>query len=428
MKIFIATVGTRGDVQPYVALSQGLKQAGHEVMICAPATFQPLIEAHGGRYGYMNSDMLKLIDTDHGRNALDQSSGRWAQLQSYLALARQVKPMQAQMAREVGQAAAEFQPDLVIAHPKAMVGPHLAEKYNTPFVMSLPLPLLTPTAEFPALIFPKLPLGGGYNRATYRLSLKLAWMQYRDTINQWRVNDLGLPPAPKEFQEMRYRGQPTPTLYAYSEHLIPRPADWPATTIATGYWFLDEQSQWQPPAQLEAFLAAGPPPVYIGFGSMASKDAAGKAQVALDALRRTGQRGILATGWGGMALAQLPAEVFVLESAPHDWLFERVAAVVHHGGAGTTAAGLRAGRPTIICPFMADQPFWGERVAALGVGSSPIPQKKLTATRLATALEHVLGDSGISQRAAELGQKLRLEQGVHRAVAFLENLFYSEPK
>ena len=129
---------------------------------------------------------------------------------------------------------------------------------------------------------------------------------------------------------------------------------------------------------------------------------------------------MLATGWGGMAVDKLPETVFKLEAAPHDWLFERVSAVVHHGGAGTTAAGLRAGKPTIICPFMADQPFWGSRVAALGVGSEPIPQKKLTAAKLSAAIEQVLGDAALQQHATALGQKISAEDGVGRAVAFIE--------
>ncbi len=421
MKIFIATVGTRGDIQPYVALGKGLMAAGHEVMVCTTANFESFVTTHGLHYGYMNSDILKLIDTDSGREALEQSGGTVARLKAYADLYKQVKPMQARMAAEAGQAAAQFGPELVIGHPKAMVSPHLAEKYGVPYVMSLPLPLLTPTAEFPALIFPKLPLGAGYNRWTYNLSIKLAWSQYRDVINEWRVRDLGLAPAPKKFNEMVLaNGQPTPTLYPYSEHILPRPADWPATTLVPGYWFLEREADWRPSAELEAFLAAGPPPVYIGFGSMAGKDSAKKAQIALEALRQTGQRGLLATGWGGMAVDKLPETVFKLEAAPHDWLFERVSAVVHHGGAGTTAAGLRAGKPTIICPFMADQPFWGSRVAALGVGSEPIPQKKLTAAKLSAAIEQVLGDAALQQRATAIGQKISAEDGVGRAVAFIE--------
>lgn len=155
---------------------------------------------------------------------------------------------------------------------------------------------------------------------------------------------------------------------------------------------------------------------------MAGRDAARKARAAIDALRKSGRRGVIATGWDGLSVADLPPTIFKIEAAPHDWLFERVAAVVHHGGAGTTAAGLRAGRPTVICPFFGDQPFWGRRVAELGVGAEPIPQKKLNAGNLATAITQVTSDAQIRQRAAALGEKIRAEDGVGRAIAFIEKV------
>jgi UDP:flavonoid glycosyltransferase YjiC (YdhE family) len=209
-------------------------------------------------------------------------------------------------------------------------------------------------------------------------------------------------------------------LYPYSPAVLPTPADWDASSVATGYWFLPRDGDWQPDPALVDFLASGPPPVYVGFGSMPSEDAAAKTQVVLDALAQAGQRGVVATGWGGLTLANAPRDVFALDAAPHDWLFPRMAAVVHHGGAGTTAAGLAAGAPTVICPFFGDQPFWGRRVAALGVGPAPIPQKKLTAARLAAALRTVAEDAAMRMRAQTLGEAIRSEDGVGRAVALLE--------
>ena len=321
------------------------------------------------------------------------------------------------MIEDAWNAAEEVQPDLIMYHPKAMAGPHIAEKLGIPRIMSVPLPIFTPTAEFPSMVFPNWHLGGWYNRLTYTLSVKLAWMQYRGIINPWREKMLGLPPAPRGFDEMKLaNGDPTPTLYPYSEYVVPRPSDWPATTLSPGYWFLDQQDEWQPPADLQAFLDAGSPPVYIGFGSMAGRDAAGKAKAAIGALQKSGQRGIIATGWGGLSVDDLPPTIFKIDAVPHDWLFERVSAVVHHGGAGTTAAGLRAGKPTIICPFFGDQPFWGRRVADLGVGAEPIPQKKLNADNLAAAITQVTSDAQIQQRAAALGEKIRAEDGITRAI------------
>jgi sterol 3beta-glucosyltransferase len=166
-------------------------------------------------------------------------------------------------------------------------------------------------------------------------------------------------------------------LYAYSSQVLPVPADYPPHVHVTGYWFLDQINQWQPPSDLVGFLEAGTPPVYVGFGSMSGTKAQEHANIVLEALAQTGQRGLLASGWGGLKATDLPGNIFMLEQAPHEWLFPQVSAVVHHGGAGTTAAGLRAGKPTVIVPLIADQPFWGNVIYRLGVGPQPIPQKSL---------------------------------------------------
>jgi sterol 3beta-glucosyltransferase len=239
---------------------------------------------------------------------------------------------------------------------------------------------------------------------------------YGGAIGAWRREALGLPPARGP---LVVRGRPVPMLYAYSEAVVPRPADWDAHTVVTGYWFLDAPAGWQPPAALREFLAAGPPPVYVGFGSMFMAGGAETTRLVLQALALSGQRGVVATGWGGLTAETAPSDVFFLEAAPHDWLFPQVAAVVHHGGAGTTGAGLRAGRPTLICPLVGDQPFWGRRVAALGVGPAPLPLFKLTAERLADAITRATTEAGMRQRAAALGEHLRREDGVGRAVTFI---------
>ncbi len=421
MHAFILTLGTRGDVQPYVALGKGLLEAGHTVTVCTSASFEGFIEENGLQYGYMNHGILKLIDSDAGRDAVESSSSTLGWLKTTARMTRQVRPLQKQMVEDAWRAAEMAQPDLIIYHPKAMAGPHIAEKLAVPRIMSVPLPIFTPTVDFPSMVLPDWELGGWYNMLTYTLSIKLAWMQYRAVVNPWRKEMLDLPPAPRSFNEMVLAdGSPTPTIYPFSEHVLPRPSDWPATTTVPGYWFLDQRFGYEPPADLAAFLDAGPPPVYIGFGSMAGRNAAKKAQAAIDALQKTGRRGIIATGWGGLSAETLPDTIFKLQEAPHDWLFERVSAVVHHGGAGTTAAGLRAGRTTVICPFFGDQPFWGQRVAELSVGSQPIPQKILNAGNLARAIEKVTNDEGMLWRADDLGKRIRAEDGIGRAIATIE--------
>jgi sterol 3beta-glucosyltransferase len=170
---------------------------------------------------------------------------------------------------------------------------------------------------------------------------------------------------------------------------------------------------------LVEFLQAGPPPAYVGFGSMFMNGGRRKTEIILNALKLARQRAALATGWGELTAEDAPEGIFVLDAVPHDWLFPRVAAVVHHGGAGTTGAALRAGKPAVICPFVGDQPFWGRRVAALGAGPPPIPQRKLTAERLAAAIRSAVADGEMRQRAASLGEAIRAEDGVGRAVAMI---------
>lgn len=209
-----------------------------------------------------------------------------------------------------------------------------------------------------------------------------------------------------------------PIVYGFSPAVIPKPSDWRNTHV-TGYWFLDESPDWIPPAALLDFLQQGAPPVYIGFGSMGSRDPEATADLVLQAIERTGQRAILQSGWGGLSKTDRPDNVFLVDSVPHSWLFSQVAAVVHHGGAGTTAAGLRAGVPNIVIPFFGDQPFWGRRIAELGVGPASIPRKQLTAERLAAAIHQVVTDRTMQQRAADLGAKIRAENGIAHVVAIV---------
>jgi UDP:flavonoid glycosyltransferase YjiC (YdhE family) len=215
-----------------------------------------------------------------------------------------------------------------------------------------------------------------------------------------------------------------PTLYGVSPVVFPRPADWPAWVHLTGYWFLDQPVDWQPPAELLDFLDRGQAPVYIGFGSMSGRDPAATTETVVAALAAAGQRGVLLTGWGGLDRAAMETaaklhgvDVLAVESVPHDWLFPRMAAVFHHGGAGTTAAGLRAGVPSAAVPFFGDQPYWGAILADLGVGPAPIAQNELSVPRLAAAITRATGELALRARAAEIGQRIRAEDGVGTAVA-----------
>jgi sterol 3beta-glucosyltransferase len=214
----------------------------------------------------------------------------------------------------------------------------------------------------------------------------------------------------------------TPTLLGVSPLITPPPPDWGDHIHVTGYWFLDAPADWQPSSALRAFLDAGAPPVYIGFGSMSSRNPQATTQMMIEALKTTGQRGIIHSGWAGLHAEDLPPNIFLLDYAPHDWLFPRMAAVVHHGGAGTTAAGLRAGIPGMVVSHIGDQPYWGRRLHELGVGAAPLKRHELTADKLADAIRTMTSDRAMQSRAAALGERIRTEDGIGNAVKALRKI------
>jgi UDP:flavonoid glycosyltransferase YjiC (YdhE family) len=243
--------------------------------------------------------------------------------------------------------------------------------------------------------------------------------------NQIRTGHLGLPK--QTWAKHRCMLDSTPSLLLVSQHVLPRPADWQPHHRITGYVFEDENG-WVAPQDLLEFLADGDKPVYIGFGSMRERNPEETTQLILDALKQTGKRAILLSGWAGIGASNmanasnLPDDVFLLKYAPHSWLFPRMAAVVHHGGAGTTAAALRAGVPSVVVPMMSDQPFWGRRVHELGAGTMPILRSRLTADNLAAAITEATTNRGMQEKAAELGMKISAEDGLGQALSAIREL------
>ncbi len=427
MNIFINTLGSRGDVQPYVALGQGLQAAGHKVTICTAARFEQFITDHGLAYGFMNDEVLALVDSEEMREIMGNTTNAWGAMQATMKLSGRVGPLQRMMIDDSWVAAQAANPDLIIFHPKAYGGPHFAEKLGVPAILAPTLPQFIPTAEFPAIGFPDLGLGGWYNRMTYSLTTRLTVLGVGGHTNRWRKAN-GLPAQMRGTNFLlKMKGVPLPVLHPLSAHVLRVPTDWPRTTHASGYWFLPTRTDWQPTPALQSFLAAGEAPVYVGFGSMVGTNPRQLTQTIIAALQQAGVRGILATGWGGLEADDLPQTLFKLDEAPHEWLFPQMAAIVHHGGAGTTAASVAAGKPTLISPYFGDQPFWGKRIHALGVGPQPIPQKKLTVENLADAIRRAVTDPTMRQKAEALGEEVRNEQGVARAISIIEAIVRKTP-
>jgi len=422
MNILIMTLGTRGDVEPYVALGKGLQADGHTVTICTSARFQSFIEAHGLAYGYMDDAVLALIDSEEVRALMGGVTNVFGAIRMTVKMAGRVGPLQKKMIADSWQVADAVNPDLIIFHPKTYSATHFAEKLGIPSIVAPTLPQFVPTADFVAMGFPKLPLGGWYNRFSYNLTAFLTVLGMGGYTNAWRKAH-GLRPQPRGTNFLtKQAGVPVTVIHPLSKHVIDIPTDWPANVHADGYWFLETPDEWQPPVALQQFLDSGEPPVYIGFGSMVGTTPKQLTETIVAALQQAGVRGILATGWGGLDADALPETIFKVEQAPHRWLFPRMAAVVHHGGAGTTAAGVHAGKPTLICPYFGDQPFWGERIHALGIGPEPIHQKKLTVDGLAAALKLITTDPAMRQKAALIGEKIRNEDGIGKAIAVINRV------
>lgn len=417
MKILIFTMGSRGDVQPYVELGAALQETGHKVTLCTGAGFDSMIEARGLISAPISINFREMIETPEAQEALNSFSGK-------IKAWRAFKPLIRQQHDDMWQIAQEAEPDLLVYHPKGFAAQHIAEVLEISAIATTLQPAFVPTAAFPQIFLPFDDLGGFGNRLSHQVIDRLtAWAQ-SNAIGKWRLEALGLTtPGPRDFfAGYSPNGTLLPRLHGYSPQVVAKPDDWPAREQVTGYWFTPPANDWNPPEALAQFLSAGPAPVYVGFGSMPAADAEKQTAIVTEALRQSGHRGILASGWGGLKAGTGSDSIYRLDSAPHSWLFPRCSAVVHHGGAGTTHEGLRWGRPSILCPLGMDQPFWGRRVQHLGVGPAPLPQKRLSAEKLARALEDAHRPAIIS-RAQEIGELLRAEQGTQQGAEIIGRSF-----
>ena len=411
MNITILAPGSRGDVQPYVALGNGLLRAGHAVTVLTYHNFEQLVTSYGLGFVALDGDVEAVAQS---MQALVEQ-GNMAKI-----LARQAETAAAAAYQSATQGLiACADADLLIAGLGGLFsGAALAEKLHKPLLQAYVLPF-TPTSAFASVLtpLPQSPLTAWANYPSHQLARQAIWQTSRAADGKARAEVLNLPTAPFFGPFATLKRQTQPILYGYSPRVLSPPKDWAANIHVTGYWFLDPPNGWHPPSELAAFLAAGLPPVYIGFGSMPNSKPEVIADLVVQALARSGQRGVLSAGWGGLKKADLPDSVYMVGSLPHSWLLPQMAAVVHHGGAGTTAAGLAAGVPSVITPFFADQPFWAKRVAELGVGPQPIPRKQLTLENLAAAIQSAVSDQAMRARARTLGEHIRAEDGIGQAVA-----------
>ncbi|RAY11265.1 glycosyltransferase [Actinomadura craniellae] len=412
-RVVIYAVGSRGDIQPGVALGRELTKRGDKVRVVAVSRYEDLVASAGLELSAISADPTQIAESDELQEWLAGGRNPVKFVRNFKKI---LGPLAERMLAETYAACTDA--DLLITPTMGFLGEHLGARLGIPWALVHFQPS-QPTRAFPHPLIPQAGLlGKPGNRLSYELMELMAWQLLRPFINPWRRSALDLPKLPPRGPAPRARRDRRPVLCAFSPTVVPRPADWPSYVHMHGYWFLDAAPGWTPPAELESFLAAGPPPVYVGFGSMVPKDPAATGEMIVAALRAAGARGVVHGVDPGLA----GDDLMVVDDVPHTWLFPKMAAVVHHGGAGTTAAGLRAGVPSLVCHFFGDQPYWGERVAALDAGPAPLPFKELTAERLAAGIRTATETPGLRAAARSLGKRIRAEDGIAAARTVLDDL------
>ena len=409
--------GTRGDVQPFLALALGLRRAGIDSLIAAAPRYRTLVESRGVSFAPLEGNPSDLMAAS-GSMAATVSGGA---LKGIASTARFLRAAQSEYTRmlESGAAACKGARAILAGLPSTW-GISIAEAFRIPCVLCMVQPFGR-TRAFPSALLPvRASLGDGYNMLSYRIIEQAMWLPWRRITNAWRRQTLGLPSLPGAGPWRRIYDSGFACLYGFSPAVVPAPVDWPPGHVVTGYWFLEEDPGWKPRPVLEQFLSAGSPPLYVGFGSMGLNHDWKVLRVVEAALELSGLRAIVSSVGNSPSLRPdgSPRMIFE-EEVPHAWLFPRVAAVMHHGGAGTTAECLRAGIPSLIFPGAADQYFWAERIARLGAGPRPVARGDLTPARLSKLFMRAAADREMRERARLLGEKIRAENGVARAVEAL---------
>ncbi|POR35790.1 Sterol 3-beta-glucosyltransferase UGT80B1 [Tolypocladium paradoxum] len=442
LNVVIQIVGSRGDVQPFVALGKVLKDIyGHRVRIATHGTFQTFVEENGLEFFSIGGDPAELMafmvkhpglmpgidalksgEISKRRRGIEEMMlGCWRScIEAGNGLGPPPKPHARNEPLDLSagmpgdESHEPFVADAIIANPPSFAHIHVAERLGIPLHMMFTMPW-SPTRSFPhplANIQSSNADDVMTNYMTYTLVEMMTWQGLGDIINRFREKALDLAPLSCIWAPGLLTRLKVPYTYCWSPSLIPKPNDWGKNIDISGFYFLNLASSYTPDTDLAAFLEAGPPPVYIGFGSIVVDDPNAMTRMIFDAVHLAGVRALVSKGWGGLGADDvgLPEGVFMLGNVPHDWLFQHVSCVVHHGGAGTTAAGIKAGKPTLVVPFFGDQPFWGAMIARAKAGPEPIRNQDLTVENLAEALKCcVLPET--QEQAKELGQRIREEQG-----------------
>ena len=405
MRIALLCLGTQGDIRPFLAIATGLREEGHEVLVFTNAPNEKICVENGFAFISLAGNLAALVnpeqfEIDQGKIKLFNKLRRVIKE----ALSEQFDVLHDQLQRVDG----------VLYHPAVFAAEHVIEALGLPSLRIHFQPDIR-SKYYPCCIFPpKMPFQRWSNWASHFIADQLFWWPLRGVINRWRTQRLGLsklgilsPLSKEPFRSI-------PKVIAVSRTLVPPAPDWPDNVHVSGYLQLDKAADWIPSVSLQAFLQAGSPPVYIGFGSLTEQCDAKMSQAIIGALSQSSERFILCGPFLHFKTVSLPSNVIWIEAAPHDWLFPKMVAIVHHGGAGTTHAALSMGKPALVIPFVLDQFHWGEAIYRKGLGPKPLLARKLTQKAFLLSLEDLLSTRMYQTQAIDYARKMKEEKGVQQ--------------
>ena len=417
MKISIVTLGVRGDVRPYVGLAAELQSAGYSVTLYGSPDFAGFARSCGVRYESGDINYTAATDTPEIRSIIEGDMVALAKNWQ-----RTVAPLMSDalhLAERAGEDA-----DLLIYDAKVVGAPDVAQARGIPAICVGIYPVTTPTARFPAPSFPLFQtffarnMCGAVNRLSY-LAQRAQRVMFLNQIQEWRRTALGMEPGPRFPTFAQNCTGSYPRLHLVSRHIVPEPEDWDSGVKNTGFIYVDAPGP-APNDAFETFMKAGETPIYVTFGSLSLNDRKTYTDMVFEGIERAGVRAVIEKGSGGLVYDELPSNIYSLSDIPHHAFLHRVQAMVHHGGCGTVAAGLRAGKPAFITPFSFAQPWWAARLKDLGLGPAPTPAKKLSAQNLAERIDEIATRKSYHARAGEISEKIAAENGARQAVQAIE--------
>lgn len=405
VKITLLTSGTRGDVQPFIALGLALKKLGAEVTLVASVNFESLVKSYGLGFSPTRVDISKIMQSGEL-----EASGKKSKTLKVFSIQKDNKFLSRLVDVQEDYYHACMNTDVIIYHVGAAIGHMIAKEKGIVSILGSPFPIME-TDEYPAILSYQKKLPKFLNRLTHKIFKKGFWMATKKPLELFykeRLHKKVSMENPLDSNDLK--------LVSCSQSTFKTPD----TAFAGGYWFLDEPNDYIPPDSLTEFLTKGSKPIYIGFGSIGNdKDALERTEMIVSAVQQTNSRAIIATGFGGLKeMPNLPESIYLLKEAPHAWLFPKCSIVIHHGGAGTTAEGFRAGIPMIVVPHGNDQYAWGKRVFELGVGSAPISIEKLTTENLVSAIQYA-DSKNIAEAANKLSSVIKQENGAMKAAQYV---------